>query len=402
VLLIAAGGGGDALASGMVAQAVGFQPAGIATFAWERKMFDPLPGPRSPSDFEGLSHHRPELWQVGSRSRLRVGKSFLPEVAGAVGCPLYLLDPANGAVGLVDQLHSLAQHLRVDTSVVVDVGGDILAEGDEPGLRSPLADSMILASARSLDNVHLVALGLGLDGELREREWHRAWREGRRGGWWTSAPLTAKVANASRPHFWWHPSEVTGLACLAALGYRGHVELRGEGLVTHLTPDSALVHSLNLQRVYDRNRVARALRLTQSLEEADSVVRRICGRTEMDVERAVAHRLTRRPETDPMTFRDLERLESTLAAYCEEAHGRGVQYLTMRRVAEVLDIRGRTFEWFRRYLRRKRPRQVQPPVFDCLPQGVRGRTTAQHVRHQVIRASADESPLPFLRFTEHH
>ena len=45
-----------------------------------------------------------------------------------------LLDPTNGVRGLRDQLAELAQAVSADSVTLVDVGGDIIAQGDEPEL----------------------------------------------------------------------------------------------------------------------------------------------------------------------------------------------------------------------------------------------------------------------------
>ena len=51
-MMVAAGGGGDAIAAAVLANAVpGIEGVGIATLAWDRLIVDPLPGPRSVSDF---------------------------------------------------------------------------------------------------------------------------------------------------------------------------------------------------------------------------------------------------------------------------------------------------------------------------------------------------------------
>ncbi len=57
-LLIGAGGGGDVIAAAMVWRALGRRGASgsayFASYAWERREVDPLPGPRDPSAFDGL------------------------------------------------------------------------------------------------------------------------------------------------------------------------------------------------------------------------------------------------------------------------------------------------------------------------------------------------------------
>jgi hypothetical protein len=55
---VAAGGGGDVIAAAMVQRALSEcgarQPFYYASYAWERREVDPLPGPRDPTAFAAL------------------------------------------------------------------------------------------------------------------------------------------------------------------------------------------------------------------------------------------------------------------------------------------------------------------------------------------------------------
>src|SRR5512133_1569278 len=55
-ILFAAGGGGDALASLLLSRQLGTggQVPMVASYSWDRRILDPLPGPRSVADFEGV------------------------------------------------------------------------------------------------------------------------------------------------------------------------------------------------------------------------------------------------------------------------------------------------------------------------------------------------------------
>ena len=58
-----------------------------------------------------------------------------------------LVDIHGGPAAIADGLAHAAEQLDRDLTVFVDVGGDVLAQGDEPGLRSPLCDAVMLAAA---------------------------------------------------------------------------------------------------------------------------------------------------------------------------------------------------------------------------------------------------------------
>src|SRR4051794_8268878 len=149
-LLIAAGGGGDAIAAAILHHALddtGGRSA-IATYSWDRLLIDPIPGPRDPSSFTGLEPVGSLNYRItADTTPIPPAGSTLPRLAAELDADLSLLDPRCGAQGLADQLSELRDQLGVDNITIVDVGGDILAHGDEPTLRSPLADSLVLAAA---------------------------------------------------------------------------------------------------------------------------------------------------------------------------------------------------------------------------------------------------------------
>ena len=80
-----------------------------------------------------------------------------------------------------------AAGLACDLAIYVDVGGDVLARGDEPGLASPLCDAVMLAGAVEAGRAHrLGGRGVrpGCDGELTAREvLDRVAELGAAGGW---------------------------------------------------------------------------------------------------------------------------------------------------------------------------------------------------------------------------
>lgn len=353
----------------MVALGEGAAPESvhIATFAWERTRFDPQPGPRTAADFCELGQPAPGVWQIGTDSRLRRGHSFLPTVVRETGCQLYLLDPSSGVVGLRNQLSALACHVASEATLLVDVGGDILAKGGERGLRSPTADAMALAATEGIGQaVAVLALGMGLDGELTRKQWREAWRSGLRAHAATERPqeLDRAAAVFVRKLLGWHPSEVAGLACMAALGYRGTAEVRAEGLLVRIDDDAAYVHRFRHEWVLARNRVARAIAYTDRLEAVVAIVRRMLGRSELDEEIAM-HSRHAAYTTRHLSGAQIERLESRLMRYSEQAAQRQVSFLTLRRVSELLALSPRPFAQLCRHLTKHHPERIAPPVWRC-------------------------------------
>ena len=68
-------------------------------------------------------------------------------MAELLGEETVLVDATLGPAAIADGLAAAAAELAADLIVFVDVGGDALAHGDEPGLASPLCDAIMLAAA---------------------------------------------------------------------------------------------------------------------------------------------------------------------------------------------------------------------------------------------------------------
>ncbi|HEX8803597.1 MAG TPA: DUF1152 domain-containing protein, partial [Acidimicrobiales bacterium] len=256
---VAAGGGGDALAAAIVHRALDADaPAVIATYAWDRLIVDPLPGPRTPADFDGLGPIGRRNVAVTPESAARPpAGSTLPGLAADLDAQLTLLDPARGAIGMREQLAELVTIYGSPTATVVDVGGDAVASGVEPGLRSPLADGLVLAACSGLAvPTELLVAGPGLDGELSESDVLATT------GTTPILRLTAEHVEPFRHALDRHPSEATALLAGAARGLRGRVEVRDSGLVVDLTDRSPDVYRLRLADALAANQVATRLGAT--------------------------------------------------------------------------------------------------------------------------------------------
>ena len=276
-LLVAAGGGGDALAAMMLADAGGMQweSFAVASFAWERTMFDPRPGPRPAAHFTGLRRVGRFNWEItpGSRLRDRSAVSFLPTLAAEHHGRLLLMDAESGVVGMRRQLREAVTLYNADRVLIVDVGGDLLACGDEPKLSSPTADAMVLAATNEIGvPVLAVVVGLGLDGENISDDGQLPLK--RLSGNWHGLPdeLSAETARRFSASFGWSPSEATGLAYMVARGWRGTAEIRRGGQRVVLDSASAEIRLFDAYALLLRSRLAQDLDDTTSLEDVERVV----------------------------------------------------------------------------------------------------------------------------------
>ncbi|MFJ5174925.1 DUF1152 domain-containing protein [Streptomyces griseoviridis] len=355
-LIVAAGGGGDAVAAAMLDAALygDEDQAVILTYAWDRLLIDPVPGPRGPDDFTGLEPLTPTVWKVPAEARpIAPTGSTLPRLAAELPHTFALIDPRHGAEGVTRQLEDLVTQLQPTSIDLLDVGGDVLARGDEPTLKSPLADSLTLAACGQVNApIRLLVAGPGLDGELSHED-----LRGMLGA--LVHTFTARDAEPTSAVLEWHPSEATGMLAAAARGVRGTCEVRDAGLPIPLTDASPTVHEADLDEALSRNELARAIMSTTALDQVETLSREVCGFSEIDYERNKAIWLK---EQQPATL-DAQAVLHQLTQFEAEAQGRGVTHTTFRHLTEILNLDGSQRDDLRRLLITSRPEQYAAPLW---------------------------------------
>ncbi|MGW7713949.1 DUF1152 domain-containing protein [Streptomyces chartreusis] len=355
-LIVAAGGGGDAVAAAMLDVALygDEDQAVILTYAWDRLLVDPVPGPRGPSDFTGLEPLTASVWSVPAVARpIAPAGSTLPRLAAELPHTFALIDPRHGAEGITRQVEELVSHLEPTSIDLLDVGGDILARGDESTLKSPLADALTLAACCLVNApVRLLVAGPGLDGELGLNEVRSL-----------LGPLvhtfTAKDTEAVSSVLEWHPSEATGMLAATARGIRGVCEVRDAGLPIALTDEGPMVHEVDMDEALSRNQLARAILSTATLDEVETHSREVCGYSEIDYERNKAAWL----KDQPAVKLDPHVVLSQLDGFETEARSRGVTHTTFRHITEVLNLSGSQRDDLRQLLIASRPERYAAPLW---------------------------------------
>jgi hypothetical protein len=332
-LLVAAGGGGDALASLLLSRQLtgGVGTPIVASYSWDRRLLDPSPGPRFATDFLGARQLTTKTVEITRGSRLRAGGvSTLNLLAETTSARFILMDPARGALGMRAQVIELIERFSARSVLLVDVGGDLMGVGTEPTLRSPLADALALASLADLPvPVRVAIAGPGLDGELSAPYVRSRCRDlggelvGRLGG----ADVEPYTLALTR-----HPSESTTLLAAAALGMTGRAEIRDNADLVPLTGASAEIYTLDGAAVTAGNRLARELNASRSLAEAEATTRAVCGRSELDYERQKAELL--RWRTPP----SISEMRRTLEDYWAYATRSDITLATFRRLSEVMKL----------------------------------------------------------------
>ena len=293
-LVIGVGGGGDVV--GALAAARFLEFCGLdfilGGLSWERLPIDPLPGPRTLAEVRHVRALHPYVWAANSQTRTTTDVYFCESKMAALRNEEVLLVDINGGVrGVVEGLELALKEFRADLLVGLDVGGDSLAQGHEPGLHSPLADSIMLASYAELEQRgHRTIWGIfgyGSDGELTVDEIEAALSKlAAAGGWLGAWSLTPKIAAELKEVIKTVPTEASAVPVESFYGGLGQRKIRSGQRGVKMTPLTALTFFLATGTLYERlSRPAQAVRATGSLEEANTALHSIGIRTELDFER---------------------------------------------------------------------------------------------------------------------
>jgi len=271
--------------------------------AWERSPIDPRPGPRSLEEIrDGEPCGSAAVLTEGGTTSLDGVEFSESKMAAHLGKPVLLLDITRGPAALATGLTEAADQLGCDAVVLLDVGGDVLAHGEEPGLASPLCDAIVVSAglilARSAKGAEPIAgwkgellaavYGPGCDGELTPDEVLRRITELQEAdallGAWDLSPEACDLVEAAAKVV---PTEASMMAVRCARGERGSVPIRGGRRTVELTSLGALTFFFDpVAAANSAIPLATAVAPAASLEEAHDALTAMGVRTELELERA--------------------------------------------------------------------------------------------------------------------
>ncbi len=242
-LVIGIGGGGDvvgALAFAESARALGTASV-LGGLTWERRVVDPIPGPRRLDEISGAQRLNDVVALAGPDTSGPGGFRFSEAaMASFLGQPVALVDPNHGPRAIGAAVADAAGRLACDLIVMLDVGGDVLAHGNEPGLASPLADAVMLAATRWIEGVRAIGcvFGAGCDGELTPAEVLERFGEIRAaGGLLGDLPLSPEAIERALASTGEVVTEASALALRCAQGETGAAYIRGGTRRVEMTTD---------------------------------------------------------------------------------------------------------------------------------------------------------------------
>jgi hypothetical protein len=306
-LLIGMGGGGDVVgALGLTDLLDGLGTEWVlGGVAWERSPIDPRPGPRSLDEIRGGNPCGSAAVITEGGTTSNDGIEFSEsKMASHLGRPVLLLDITRGPGAVATGLAEAARELGCDVMVLIDVGGDALAHGDEPGLASPLCDAIILAAgmilARSSERtrpgderkgeVIAAVYGPGCDGELTPDEVLERMAELQSArallGAWGLTPQGCRLVEGAAEVV---PTEASLMAVRCARGERGTATIRSGRRKVELTALGGLTFFFDpLAAASSALPLAAAVSPAASLDQAHHALLSMGISTELELERARA------------------------------------------------------------------------------------------------------------------
>lgn len=259
--------------------------------AWERIEVDPQPGPRHFDDIEGIDRLNGAVAIATGETRTHDGIEFAEtQVARHYDDEVVLLDLGGGVKGVEDGLAEACAQLDIDLVVGTDAGGDVLAAGDEPGIKSPLTDALMLAVLSTIDvDASLGVFGYGSDGELTLDELAEAFaraagRDGFLGAW----GLTPRVRDELERLLDRVTTDASRLPVEVARGELGDVSIRDGARSVELTPASVVTFYFDPVAVAATSDLDAHVRGTTSLVAAQESLAAAGYDTELDLERRLA------------------------------------------------------------------------------------------------------------------
>ena len=260
VLVIGIGGGGDVVGSTITySLAINEgKEAVLGAVLWERYVNDIVPGPIRIQELRNAEVIGDYLAIVnGDTYAIREGRRVVPQIANVLsvikddGLGISISGPVRD---IAKELGDYVSKYGIDAVIGIDVGGDVLALGNEECLYSPLADSYsvaILSRVQEVTGVPVIlgVTGPGVDGELdRDYVLMRISQLASKGAFLGAYGPTRDDLAILEDILSKAITEASALVFRAARGYHGNANIRGSTRHVKLDISSSITYYLDLKK----------------------------------------------------------------------------------------------------------------------------------------------------------
>ncbi|MEM4849105.1 MAG: DUF1152 domain-containing protein, partial [Ignisphaera sp.] len=293
VLFLAMGGGGDVAMAATLA--LSYERCGgkavIGSILWERYVIDPLPGPISINELFNVVEKDDDYAILNKYTfALRGGRVVVPQainVSAALNREVVVFDIYGGSKGLAKALDTFRARYGVKEIIGVDVGGDVIAEGFEENLWSPLADAIVVAALSHLDSTYIAIASPSADGELQlDYIDQRLRRIARLGGYIGGYILSSRDLEILRQLLKKVTSEASAIPLKVTNTDLDTILIRKESRSVKLSMMELTVFILDAVTVV-RDSIARYVYETNSFNEARYILNKLTIVTEYDLEEEI-------------------------------------------------------------------------------------------------------------------
>ncbi|MHA1409076.1 MAG: DUF1152 domain-containing protein [Candidatus Odinarchaeia archaeon] len=288
-LIIGIGGGGDILGTlptRNLLRKLGVESR-LASLTYERSKYDPIPGPRGLEEIKNIKKINDTVAIAGENAITKDGLIFqATKMSKFLNEEIFLIDISKGVEGVYNGLKDLQEKYNIDLIIGIDVGGDVVAYGNEPGLRSPLTDSIILSALSKIRGKTVIGVyGICCDGELTLNEISSRFAEiYSNSGFIGAYPLTQEDINILKKGAEIIDTEASRLPLLISENKTGEITIRDGKRKVNLTFFSIFTFYFKTKKVFEISRAARKIINTNSFIEASKLLNEIGITTEYDLQ----------------------------------------------------------------------------------------------------------------------
>jgi hypothetical protein len=288
-LIIGIGGGGDVLGTIPTRNLLNrFNiKSNLASLTYERFIYDPIPGPRKLEDIVNIEKINKTIAIANRNTKAKDGLEFqATKMSKFLSEEIFLIDINAGVKGITDGLKDLIKKFDFDILFGIDVGGDVVAYGNEKGLRSPLTDAIMLSSLNNLPKKTIIGVyGIGCDGELTINEISKRFSNiYSDSGFIGSIPLSFDDAKVIEEGSKLVNTEASKLPILVTKGKTGSIKIRDGLRNVNLSFFSIFTYYFKTKVVFNNNRAAKAISNSNSFLEANEILRKLNITTEYDLQ----------------------------------------------------------------------------------------------------------------------